>query len=149
MFWGLYALCLLLSMAHHVFWAGMIFSSGRDGEGPSGCLTCLALHGQLVKGTASPSPKSIPAQVHKQAVHHQHGCTAWLQLISQRIELSGSSPCDYVTGVPLPSSFFFYSCFTLEALEQWVWRRQRHGLQVSPIPISPATSPNPQPIYSS
>lgn len=46
----------------------MILSSGQDGEGPSGCLTCLAQHGQLVKGTASPSPKSVPTQVHKQAV---------------------------------------------------------------------------------
>lgn len=102
-------LCSLpfLSVAHHAPQAGIIFSSGQDGEGPSGCLTCLALHGQLVKGTASPSPKSVPAQVHKQAVHHQHWCTLWLQLISQWIEFSGPSPCDYVTGVPLPvvSSF--------------------------------------------
>lgn len=72
MFGDLYALCQLLSVAHYVPRAGMIFSSGQDKEGPSGCLTCLALHGQLVKGTAGPSPKSVPSQVPKQAVYHQH-----------------------------------------------------------------------------
>lgn len=50
--------------------ARMIFSSGQDGEVPSGCLMCLALHGQLVKWTASPSPKPVTSQVPRQAVYH-------------------------------------------------------------------------------
>lgn len=70
MFGCLYASCLLLSVAHHVPRARMIFSSGQDGEVPSGCLTCLALHGQLVKWTASSSPKPVTSQVPRQAVYH-------------------------------------------------------------------------------
>lgn len=50
-------------------------------------------------------PKSVPAQVHEQAVYHQRWCTLWLQLISQGIELSGPSPCDNVTSVPLHPQF--------------------------------------------
>lgn len=56
------------------------------------------------------------AQVHKQAVHCQHGRTPWLQLISQCIELSGSSPGDSVTGVPLSPVSSFTVAFLWKSL---------------------------------
>lgn len=66
-----------------------------------------------------PFPQVCPSPGAQTGCHHQHWCTLWLQLISQCIEFSGSSPCDYVTGISLPPSHFLLlqSCFTLEVLE--------------------------------
>lgn len=48
-----------------------------------------------------PFPQVCPNPGAQAGCHHQHWCTSWLQLISQCIEFSGPSPCDYIASISL------------------------------------------------